>query len=307
MVKILSDDDLTGKALMPAAIDAVERAFLARASSTLVSPPRHHVSFGDLGDLVFTIGGTVGPQSIAGFRVYDTFKGRSGHSQIVAVWSPDDTGLKGIILGERLGSLRTGAIGGVAIRYLSRANACKVGILGSGIQACTQLEAAAVVRNLNQVRVHSRSPDNRNAFAREMEGRVGIAIDPVDSVEKAVEDADIIICATTSNSPILAARHLPPGVHVNTLGPKTLGRHEIALDIADVASSIATDSIEQTRAYTSPFFLVGTQHEGRLVDLARIVGKQAAGRASDGDMTLFCSVGLAGTEVVVASAVLDMV
>src|SRR5690349_21498468 len=118
VVKILSDDDLIGRALMPAAIDAVERAFLARGNGTLVSPPRHHVSFGEVGDLVFTSGGTVGLQSVAGFRVYDTFKGRSGHSQIVAVWSPDDTGLKGIILGERLGSLRTGAIGGVAIRHL---------------------------------------------------------------------------------------------------------------------------------------------------------------------------------------------
>lgn len=91
--------------------------FLARAGNRLISPPRHHVSFPDRGDLVFTVGGVLGDKPLAGFRVYETFDGAE-HSQIVAVWSADNAKLKGIVLGERLGNLRTGAIGGVAIRHL---------------------------------------------------------------------------------------------------------------------------------------------------------------------------------------------
>ena len=111
-MKILRDEDLNDGGLMAVAIEALEAAFLARAGDRLISPPRHHVSFGDRGDLVFTIGGILGEAPLAGFRVYETFGGAE-HCQIVAVWSVDDARLKGIVLGERLGSLRTGAIGGV--------------------------------------------------------------------------------------------------------------------------------------------------------------------------------------------------
>jgi ornithine cyclodeaminase/alanine dehydrogenase-like protein (mu-crystallin family) len=304
VTKILRDEDLVGSALMGVAIDALETAFLARAGNRLVSPPRHHVSFPDQGDLVFTVGGILGDKPLAGFRVYETFGGTE-HSQIVAVWSADDARLKGIVLGERLGSLRTGAIGGLAIRHLSAPDARIVGILGSGAQARTQLAAAAAVRKLDRARVYSRDEKNRAAFAAEMQHALGLEVDPVGSACEAVDDADIVICATTSQTPVVHARDLKPGVRVNTVGPKTLRGYELGLDVADAAAVIATDSPEQAHAYASPFFLAGSGNEDRLADLADIIAGKAAGRGSLGETTLFCSVGLAGTEVVVASAILD--
>ncbi|WP_049731742.1 ornithine cyclodeaminase family protein [Rhizobium ecuadorense] len=304
MTKILRDEDLVGSALMGVAIDALETAFLARAGNSLVSPPRHHVSFSNRGDLVFTVGGILGDKPLAGFRVYETFDGAE-HSQIVAVWSADDAKLKGIILGERLGNLRTGAIGGLAVRHLSAPSARIVGILGSGAQARTQLAAATAVRKLDRARVYSRDEKNRSAFASEMQIALGLEVEPVGSAREAVEAADIVICATTSQTPVIHARDLKPGVHVNTVGPKTLQGYELGLDIADAAAVIATDSPEQTRAYASPFFLAGSGKDDRMADLADIIAGKAAGRGSSGETTLFCSVGLAGTEVVVASAILD--
>lgn len=306
MTKILKDEDLVGDALMAAAIEALESAFLARARGQMISPPRHHVSFPDRGDLVFTVGGILGEKPLAGFRVYETFDG-SEHSQIVAVWSAEDARLKGIVLGERLGNIRTGAIGGLAIRHLSRPDARIVGVLGSGAQARTQLAAAAAVRDLTAVRVYSRDEKNRAAFAGEMQRELGIEVEPVGSAGEAVRDADIIISATTSNSPVLKSSDLKSGVHINTVGPKTQQEHELGLDMADAATVIAIDSPEQARAYASPFFLTGSGNEHRMVDLADIIAKKEAGRRSPEDMTLFCSVGLAGTEVVVASAILDLV
>ena len=306
MTKILNDEDLVGKALMTVAIDALEAAFLARARGQMLSPPRHHVSFPHRGDLVFTVGGILGEKPLAGFRVYETFDG-SEHSQIVAVWSADDARLKGIVLGERLGNIRTGAIGGLAIRHLSQPDARIVGILGSGAQARTQLAAAAAVRDLNAARVYSRNEKNRAAFASEMQRELRIEVEPVASAFEAVHDADIVISATTSNSPVIKASDLKSGVHINTVGPKTRRGHELGLDVADAATVIATDSPEQTRAYASPFFLNGSGNEHRMVDLADIIARKEVGRRSSEDMTLFCSVGLAGTEVVVASAILDLV
>nr|WP_210255453.1 ornithine cyclodeaminase family protein [Rhizobium sp. SG741] len=290
---------------MGVAINALDAAFLARARDQMISPPRHHVSFSNRGDLVFTVGGMLGEKPLAGFRVYETFDGVE-HSQIVAVWSVEDAKLKGIVLGERLGNIRTGAIGGVAIRHLSSPDAKIVGILGSGAQARTQLAAATTVRQITSARVYSRDEKNRTTFAQEMERELGIEVRPVGSVLDAARDADIVICATTSSTPIIHASDLKPGVHVNTVGPKTQRGYELGLDIADVADVIATDSPEQTRAYASPFFLAGSGNEHRMADLADIIAKREIGRRSSQDTTLFCSVGLAGTEVVVASAIIDL-
>lgn len=304
MTKILRDGDLLDGSFMNVAIEAVENIFLARAHGQAISPPRHHVSFPGRGDLIFTVGGTLGDKPLAGFRVYETFEGAE-HSQIIAVWSADDGRLKGLILGERLGAIRTGAIGGVAIRHLSSPDAKIVGVLGSGLQARSQLAAAVVVRKITSARVYSRDEVRRNLFAREMEEELGIEIRPAAGVREAVGDADIVICATSSNQPVVHASDLRRGVHVNTVGPKTLDGCELGLDIANMASTIATDSPEQTRAYASPFFLNGSGNEDRIVGLSDIVAGRVLGRTSADQMTLFCSAGLAGTEVAVASAIFD--
>ncbi len=303
-MKILKDEDLASTTIMPVAINALETAFAAKAVGMFVSPPRHHVSFAGSGDLVFTVGGILGERPLAGFRIYETFDGPE-HSQIVAVWSANDARLKGVVLGERLGQIRTGAIGGIAIRHLSAPDARTVGVIGSGPQARAQLIAATTVREIESVRVFGRDEKNRKAFAREMRRMLNIEINPVDSAGEAIADADIVLCATSSDVPVIQASQLKRGAHINTLGPKTLKGHELGLDIADAADLIVTDSLAQTRAYPSPFFLAGSRHEHRIKELADIVASNAAGPRSPIDTTLFCSVGLAGTEVVVASAIFD--
>lgn len=304
MTIILNDEDLPGYAFMPVAIEAVEKMLLARAEGAAVSPPRHHVAFPERGELVFTVGGVLGEAPLAGFRVYDSFEG-SEHTHIVAVWSADDAKLKGLILGERLGAIRTGAIGGVAIRQLSSPDARVVGVVGSGLQARTQLAAAVAVRNIDLARVYSRDAAHRAAFAEEMQRELGIEVRPAASARDAVQDADIVISATSSPRPVIAAADLKPGAHVNTVGPKTIDAHELGLDVASAAALIATDSLAQTRAYAAPFFLAGSAHERRLIELSDVAAGKAPGRLTAEDITLFCSVGLAGTEVVVASAIFD--
>jgi ornithine cyclodeaminase len=304
MTLILTDDDLNHVPAMQIAIEAIEEALTARSRKDLVSPPRHSVSFAEKGDLVFTIGGTTGDASVAGFRVYETFSGPR-HDQLIAVWSTQTAALQGIVTGSRLGEIRTGAIGGVAIRRMSSPNASTVGVIGSGQQARTQLEAAVAVRKLQTIKVYSRSEQNRQAFASAMTQLLGIPVEAVVSARHAVDDVDIVICATTSATPVIEADWLKPGVHINTVGPKTLNAHELGLDVADLAHIIATDSIEQTRAYKTPFFLHGSPHTARMVDLAAIVSGGLPARTAPDQTTLFCSVGLAGTEVLVASKVLS--
>jgi ornithine cyclodeaminase len=119
-----------------------------------------------------------------------------------------------------------------------------------------------------------------------------------------VADADIVILATTSKSPVIQANWLKAGVHISTLGPRVKNRSEVGVDVVERASLIATDSPEQIAALGDPYFLTGTAGMERLVDLADIVAGRASGRQNRDEISLFCSVGLAGTEVMVAAAIL---
>ena len=303
MTILLDDDDLDRLPAMEMALAAMEEAFLERDQGRLVSPPRFHVPFDTLGNLVFTVGGNLGSNPLAGFRVYNTFHGRAD-AQLTAIWSAGDGELQGIVVGSRLGQIRTGAIGGVAIRHMSPPSAKVMGIIGSGPQARMQLEAAASVRALEHVRVFSRSEQGRKTFADEMSRALGLRVEATDSAHAAVDGADIVVCATSSPSPVIDAQWLKPGVHVNTLGPKTVDQHELGSDVAEMADVIATDSCEQAGSYHAPFFLSGSSSEGRLVELAAIISGKIAVRPSGAETTLFCSVGLAGTEVLLASRLL---
>jgi ornithine cyclodeaminase/alanine dehydrogenase-like protein (mu-crystallin family) len=303
VTRVVTDLELSGWPVMPVALDAIETALAAHAAGQLIAPPRHFVSFPGLGSLVFTIGGTTGANPIAGFRAYETF-GRAQHEQLVAVWSAETGELQGIFIGTLLGEIRTGAIGGVAIRHMSAPDAAAVGVLGTGQQARTQLMAAAAVRKLQMVRVFSRNEGRRAAFARDMARELGMTVEASDNARAAVHDADIVICATDSTQPVLEPGWVKPGAHINTVGPKTVGGHELSIEVALNADVIATDAPEQIRAFSEPFFLNGTPAAERVVDLSSIVTGRHPVRTSGRETTLFCSVGLAGTEVVVAARVL---
>lgn len=302
--KIFSDSDVSQCLQMPKAIAAVMSAFQAKVSGKLIAPARHHVEFADKGSLVFTIGGSIGSSNLAGFRVYDTFKGDSpDRNQFVAVFDAETAAFKGIVIGELLGAMRTGAIGGAAIQLMARKNAQRVGIIGSGLQAKTQLLAAAAVRNLTTVKVFSRSPENRTKFAIEMSAKLELEVTSVDSAKEAVTNSDIVICATTSDRPVFDHSWLAPGSHVNTVGPKFKGRHELDPKVAETAKVIATDSPQQIKGYTKEFFLSGTADFDRIKDLTDFLVYPL--ERNDTDISLFCSAGLAGTEVFVAATLFE--
>lgn len=303
---VLTDEDVSAHTDMRLAIAAVGRAVAAKANGLLVAPPRHRVDFPGHGDLVFTIGGVTDDAPLAGFRAYERFAATGpDRSQVVAVWDMASGTLRGLVIGDLLGAVRTGAIGGLAVDLMAPRDASRVAVIGSGRQARTQLIATAAIRPVREVRVYSRSEANRNAFAHEMAAKLGLDVAPVANAREAAKDADIVLCATDSEIPVVEAKWLKPGAHINTVGPKSARAHEIGMDVVASAALIATDSPDQARAYDPPFFLTGTPHMDRMIDLAMIIAGRVIRRTDAGGNTLFCSTGLAGTEVLVAAALLD--
>jgi ornithine cyclodeaminase/alanine dehydrogenase-like protein (mu-crystallin family) len=99
-------------------------------------------------------------------------------------------------------------------------------------------------------------------------------------------------------------RWLTPGAHVNTVGPRAPGASEVDASIAGSVPGVATDSRRQLRSDATPYVLAETPWMEAMVELGEMVVGQHTGRHSPEDMTLFCTAGLSGTEVAVASEAL---
>jgi ornithine cyclodeaminase len=304
-MRVLTDADLTDPHLMQRSIACMTRAFADHENGEMISPPRVNVPFKDRGNITFTVGGSLGASSAAGFRAYESFgPDNATRTHVIVVWDIETGVMEGVVLGDRLGKLRMGAIGALAIDRMARRDCENVAVLGTGLHARAQLEGAAAVRGLKKVRVFSRSADNRKNFAEAMMEVTGIEIEPIDSARTAVEGADLIITATTAGEPVIEADWVASGAHINTIGTKNVKRHELPINLGARASVIATDSLDQIAAMNPAFFLSGTEAGTRILSLPSILAGKQKGRISESDVTLFCSGGLAGTEVLLAAELL---
>jgi ornithine cyclodeaminase len=293
MPLLLNDDDVRAHLDAATAVAAVREALRAAHEGTLDAPPRVRADLGGGGDLVFTVG-HLHEQGLFGFRAYAT---HGGAEQLVAVWGLDGE-LLTVVQGDELGARRTGAIGAVAVDAAARPGPIRLGLVGTGTQAWTQLWATSAVRPIQDVVVAARSPERTNIFARRAHGELGLDARPARSVEEAVRDRDVVIVATNSPVPVLDADWIAPGTHVTTLGPKTLSRHEIPPELADRADVLFTDSPAQAASYAEPHIFP----VDRMAHLGALLSGAAPGRTTADQITVFCSVGLAGTEVAVAAA-----
>lgn len=299
-MRILTDHDVRTLLTPDRARAAMERAFRLRAEGALAAPPRFSVP-SDGGRLVLTAGGAARGAGATGFRAYHTAP--TAGEQLVAAFDGTSGELAGLVVGGLLGPLRTAAINAVAIGAMARVDARVLGILGTGQQATEHARAALAVHPFERVWVFSRDAARREAFARALAADTGVEARAAATAEEAVRAADVLITATDSAGPVLDAAWLRPGTHVNAVGPKQRGAAELPPEVGSMAARIATDSVEQLGAYPEPVFLADADR-ARVVGLERIVAGELPGRAGAGELTLFCSVGLAGTEVVLAEALL---
>jgi ornithine cyclodeaminase len=295
MALLLTDRDLETVLPMSDALATVEGALRERANGTAVAVPRTRFDVGD-SSLVFTPGG-YRELGVMGLRVYAT--GVSVDHQLVAIWETVRGQLLCLIVGSALGAIRTGAIGGIAVKCLARSDAEVVGVVGAGRQARTQLLAIQQVRPIRKVLIYRRDAHRREEVAQSLRTELGIPVEVARTAEEVVRPADIVILATTSSSPVIESSWLKPGVHVNTLGPKYRSRSEIGIDLIERADWLASDFPEQYQAEPE-FILHGTSQLSRIEDLAQVLISER--ERPRGITTVFLSHGLAGTEVAVAKA-----
>jgi alanine dehydrogenase len=189
---------------------------------------------------------------------------------------------------NHLGQIRTGAASGYATDLMANPDATVLGIIGSGFQARTQLEAIKAVRPISEVRVWSRSPEKCAKFAEET-GAIATV-----NAEDAVRGAHIVATATNSKDPVIEDDWIAPGVHVNAMGSNISNRRELPAELVKRADVVAVDSLEQAKIEAGDLILADSW--------ANVVELQSIQKHYDPNrITIFKSIGL-GVEDVAAGA-----
>lgn len=207
---------------------------------------------------------------------------------------------------EHLTAMRTGAASGVATQLLARPAARVATVLGSGVQAATQLLAVCTVRPIERALVFSLNAAGDEAFAQRMSARLGIPVERAPDPRTAVASADVICTATNSQEPLFDGAWLPAGVHINGIGSYTRTMRE--LDTATIVRSrLFVDG--RTAAQTEAGDVVIPIAEGAITydhvvgEIGAVLLGKVAGRTSPADITVFKSVGMAVQDAVTAPLV----
>lgn len=290
-MEVLADEDIE-RIPIAVFVRPIANYVIADFEGKAKAPPRQVVDF-DAGKIVFTTGGY---GRLAGFRAYESFSSsqRIAEQQLVAVWDTETCALKGVCTGTRLGAIRTGVLGGIAVTALAPASATICALIGSGLQAETQLLGILARQPLTQVRIYSRQRANREAFVERMKTLTRVAIVACDTAEDAVSGADIAVLSTTSRTPVIDPTALSNVSHITTVGPKFRDEHELPLEsIAD--RLIVSDSPQQIRDQGARHMLCDHPRRHEIRHLGEMLRRE---RPIEPGKSLYLSAGLAGTEVV---------
>jgi alanine dehydrogenase len=296
---LLREDDVVRLLPMREAIRVVGESFAPLAAGAALNQPRRRLVL-PTGAVLHALAGAWG--NYFGTKVYATHP-RHGAHFLVMLYEAATARPLALIEANRLGQIRTGAATGVATGLLARHDAATLGVIGSGFQARTQVEAVGHARNLREVRVWSRNAERRERFAAECGRDFGLTVRATATAEECVRDAAILVTATYAREPVLDSACVAAGAHVNAVGSNDARRRELPPELIARASLIAVDSVEQARLESGDLLLAWTEDEwrsSRLVELHAVVAG-AAGRRDTAGITIFKSNGL-GVEDVAAAA-----
>ena len=195
--------------------------------------------------------------------------------------------------GRRTTEMRTAAVSAVAVDLLARPEAKVLGILGSGVQARSHVQALSRIRRFDEIRVWSRSEESARRFADEVGARVLTA-------EEVATGADVVLTLTSSPVPVLEGRWLKPDAVVCAVGVVTPDRRE--LDDEAMRGTVVVESREAGMREPGDILMSGATIAGE-------VGEMLNGRTIErnGTAVIFKSVGIAIEDVAAAKLVYEKV
>ena len=307
---VLNRRETEGLLRMDEVLKAVEYAFKLQAEGKVIMPPKLYLDLpkylGDFRAMPAYIDGSAGIKWVS---VYPNNREQNLPSVMATIilCNPSTGYPLAIMDGTYITSMRTGAAGGVAVKYLARKDSSSIGLIGAGEQAKTQLSAISkVLPKIEEVKVFDVRKDISFSYAKDMGKQLSVNIRPVETVEEAA-DADIVVTTTPSREPIVKRQHIRPGTHINAIGADAQGKQELDASLLSVAK-IVVDDIEQA-SHSGEINVPLSQNLMEVDDILGTLGEIVAdvkrGRESSEDITVFDSTGLAILDIICARLICD--
>jgi ornithine cyclodeaminase/alanine dehydrogenase-like protein (mu-crystallin family) len=302
MALLLHEEDVRLLLDMKGTILVMEQAFLALAEGNAVNRPRQRIA--QPNGVLHLLAASISTMGVMGYKAYTVF--RTGMRFAIVLFDALDGNLLALIEADWLSSMRTGATSAVATRHLARPDSTRIGLIGAGQQATTQLLGICEVLPITQVSVYSRRLPECEMFCSKMARGLNILVQPAASPREAIEEADIVITATTSPDPVFPGDWLKPGCHINAIGSNWANRHEIDLPTLQRSDIIVTDSREQALVEAGDLIIpanLGQFDWNRVSELADVVAGRGPLRQSPGETTLYKALGIALEDIAAAGLV----
>ncbi len=326
---LITDPEVRQVLNMRDCIDAMERAFAEEARGIAVNKPRTRYKVPpDLdkpGYMANIIPGAVPSSGVAALRYDSTIvqerlvagsKRMDFPSPLKRSWG--FVMLFSLQTGEPLAlvhdfsmsAIRVGATTGIANRALAKKEAKIVGVLGSGNEARTNLEAICAVRDIERVKVYSVTKEHRDRFAEEMTELLNVEVQPVSGPEAVIRGSDIVMCATNASESVFKGDWLEPGQLVTTIA-NTDGVHRRTE--ADATTMMRADFIvlnnQETAVTNQQRELLDLIDEGKfgwdkVCELGQVLIGRHPGRQNDGQIIYYKSNTGVGIQFAAAGALI---
>ncbi|KNC88500.1 ornithine cyclodeaminase family protein [Trabulsiella odontotermitis] len=295
-------------------LTAVEAGLLAQGQKKTVIEPRVHL----IPDKAFNghfnvLRGYIEPLGLAGVKIVGDYvdnytRGLPSEMALLNLFDPR-TGMPVAILdASAITDMRTGALTALGARHLARRDSKVLGHIGARGTAYWNVRLLNSIYDFDEIRIHSRRPESRNAFARRLEQDLGKKIIVTDDWESCVRDADIVVEASRLNAPtpLLKTAWIKPGAFVVPYGTMSA----VELSLTDIMDKLVVDDWGQCkggmfgslRAHVD----AGKLSEQTLhAELGEIVAGLKPGRESDRETILFWHRGLSLSDIALGHAMLE--
>ena len=302
MALLLDRQTIQGLLDMEKMIGILEQAFGELASGSAVMPQRTAVADPSVnGWYAFMPAqlrsmGALGVKSVTVYKDNPSMHGLPATLATIVLMDSRTGQTLAVMDGGYITAMRTGAVTGLATKYLARNDARIAGVMGSGVQARTQLWGMASGADIEKALVFSLDPpEARQAFADDAADMLGIPVELAQSGEDLVRGVDILSLATTATTPIIDAEWVQPGLHINGIGSHAVGVREIDTKTM-VRSKLVCDNVDACLAEAGDVQIPIEEGAMTADDIYGEIGEMITGakpgRESNEEVTIFKSVGL---------------
>lgn len=296
-------------------LDAIEGALKAQGEGKTVIYPRVHLVPEDSAKGHFNVlRGFIQPLGVAGVKVVGDFyhnfeRGFPSEFGILNLFDPETGLIQAMVDATGITEMRTGAVTAVGAKYLARKNSRVLGHIGARGSAYWNVRLLDHLFDFDEIRVHSRRPESRDAFGQRLNRDLGKKIRVVDNWEDCVRNADIVVEASrlTAPQPLLKTEWIKKTALVVPYGTMSA----LELSLTDIMDKMVVDDWGQCQKGLPYGALRQHVDQGKLseetlhAELGKVVSGGKSGRESDDETILFWHRGLSLSDIALGHAMLE--